>query len=63
MNEIHDYETIKTDLESLSACETKKPYSAPRILSREPLETIAVACVHGGAKAIFPGCAPVFLFS
>jgi hypothetical protein len=63
-NDAHDRETAEAKPESFSALGNKKIYSAPRILSRESLETIAVACVKKNSKSPGgPGCVPGQVFS
>jgi hypothetical protein len=40
-----------------AASEGRRPYSAPRILSREPLESVAAVCAPAPAKSN-PGVCP-----
>ena len=37
-----------------SAAGSRRPYQAPAILVREPLEAMASTCEGGGAKGVYP---------
>jgi hypothetical protein len=37
----------------------KRPYDAPRILSREPLEAVAAACTPNPPAKANPGACPI----
>jgi len=41
-----------------SATEGRKPYEAPRILSREPLEAVAAVCSPSPPAKANPGACP-----